>query len=51
MKSLVRKVANSALGIKLRNNSGFRPVPIIIDKNCEQKKTPADSRQRGSNLK
>jgi hypothetical protein len=35
VKSLVRKVANSALGIKLRNKIGFRPVPIIIDKNCE----------------
>ena len=32
MKLLLRKFANSSLGIKLRNTIGFEPVPIIIDK-------------------
>ena len=32
MKLLLRKFANSSLGIKLRNTIGFKPVSIIIDK-------------------
>jgi hypothetical protein len=32
VKLLLRKFANSSLGIKLRNTIGFKPVPIIIDK-------------------
>ena len=34
MKLLVRKIANSGFGIKLRNTIGFKPAPIIIDKKC-----------------
>lgn len=32
MKLLLRKFANSSLGIKLRNTIGFKPVSIVIDK-------------------
>jgi len=34
MQLLVKKIANSSLGIKLRNAIGFKPIPIIIDKGC-----------------
>ena len=32
MQLLVKKIANSSLGIKLRNTIGFKPVSIVIDK-------------------
>tara|TARA_B110000967_G_C18703642_1_gene469136 strand:- start:122 stop:889 length:768 start_codon:yes stop_codon:yes gene_type:complete len=32
VKLLLRKFANSSLGIKLRNTIGFKPISIIIDK-------------------
>ena len=32
MKSLIRKIANSGVGVYLRNSIGFRPVKIMIDK-------------------
>jgi hypothetical protein len=34
MKLLLRKIANSGFGIKLRNFIGFKPVPIFINKKC-----------------
>jgi len=34
MKLLVKKIANSVLGVKLRNIIGFKPVPIFINKKC-----------------
>ncbi|MDC1418150.1 hypothetical protein N8264_03725 [Candidatus Thioglobus sp.] len=35
MKLLVRKIANSGIGIKLRNTFGFKPTPIVIGKKCK----------------
>ena len=35
MKLLVRKIFNSALGIKLRNIVGFKPISVMIDKKCK----------------
>jgi hypothetical protein len=35
VKLLIRKIFNSALGIRLRNIIGFKPIAVMIDKKCK----------------